>query len=141
MKRANGECYDCDAPAITGQQTCEIHRDARRIHKKRANIARKRLVLDQYGGVCQCCGEHRIEMLTVDHVDGGGSTHRKVVGSGNTFHQWLKRNKFPPGFQVLCFNCNCSKGANRECPHVTERRNKIFYTGIHNDSPVNVGME
>ena len=40
-----------------------------------------------------------------------------MVG-GTKFYRWLKRNNFPEGFQVLCFNCNCGKEINKGvCPH------------------------
>ena len=31
--------------------------------------------------------------------------------------EWLKRNDYPPGFQVLCHNCNWAKHALGRCPH------------------------
>jgi hypothetical protein len=35
---------------------------------------------------------------------------------------WLRRNKFPSGYQVLCHNCNFSKGHVGICPHEKERQ-------------------
>jgi hypothetical protein len=64
---------------------------------------------------CQCCGESNIEFLTFDHVEGGGRQHRKDIG-GN-FYGWLRRQGYPEGFRVLCFNCNCSLGHYGYCPH------------------------
>ena len=33
-------------------------------------------------------------------------------------YEWIKRNNYPDGFQVLCWNCNSGKGANGGiCPH------------------------
>jgi hypothetical protein len=55
---------------------------------------------------CACCGEMRIEFLTIDHIGGGGNRHRKEIGGSSTIYLWLKRNNYPPGFRVLCFNCN-----------------------------------
>ena len=52
----------------------------------------------------------------------GGRAHRREI-SGNDnpatgdMYQWLKANSYPDGFQILCFNCNCAKGAYGECPH------------------------
>jgi hypothetical protein len=37
------------------------------------------------------------EALSIDHIKGGGSQHRKKIGSGCSFYYWLKRNRFPPG--------------------------------------------
>ena len=81
------------------------------------------LVLQHYSSpvpFCACCDEKEYQFLTIDHVDNDGAEHRKLIGlrgrGGNIYH-WLKRNGFPPGFQVLCYNCNCSKGFYGECPH------------------------
>lgn len=40
---------------------------------------------------------------------GGGSKHRKEIGVASTY-SWLKKNKYPEGFRVLCWNCNSSLG-------------------------------
>jgi hypothetical protein len=71
---------------------------------------------------CKCCGEQGIEFLTIDHIDGGGRKHRFAVFSdhdygGTRFYSYLKKNGYPDGFQVLCYNCNCGKGAGKVCPH------------------------
>jgi len=76
-------------------------------------------VIDAYGGKCACCGETRKEYLTIDHVDGGGEKHKREMGfsTSTQFYRWLKKNNYPEGFQVLCFNCNCGKHAYSVCPH------------------------
>ena len=77
-------------------------------------------VLKAYGGVCQCCAESNPNFLTIDHVEGGGTKHRDSI-SGKIY-RWLKARKFPPGFQVLCFNCNCGRAVNGGiCPHALVR--------------------
>jgi hypothetical protein len=77
-------------------------------------------VVEAYGGKCVCCGEDRIEFLTVDHVDGGGKAHRRTLGGyGRSIYRWLKLQGFPQeGYQLLCWNCNCAKGFYGVCPHV-----------------------
>ncbi len=80
-------------------------------------------VLTHYGGnppKCACCGEIIYEFLTIDHINNDGREHRKQIKmvGGTKFYRWLKRNNFPEGFQVLCFNCNCGKEINKGvCPH------------------------
>lgn len=64
---------------------------------------------------CECCKETHREFLCLDHKDGGGTQHRKLVGK-NMYH-WVVKNKFPPMFRVLCYNCNASYGAYGFCPH------------------------
>lgn len=69
---------------------------------------------------CACCGESHIEFLALDHIDGNGNKHRKTIPSGSYIYQWIRNNKFPPGFQVLCHNCNMAKGFYGYCPHQKE---------------------
>jgi hypothetical protein len=33
----------------------------------------------------------------------------------------MKRNNFPPGFRVLCRNCNGARGFYGYCPHESQR--------------------
>jgi hypothetical protein len=89
-------------------------------HKKyRERIRLECLV--HYGGdppKCACCGETLIEFLTIDHINGGGVKHRKEAGiTGTFFYIWLKKQGYPEGFRVLCYNCNCSIGHYGYCPH------------------------
>ena len=77
-----------------------------------------------YGGYrCACCGVTEPLFLTLDHVNNGGTQHRNRLGSGSTkFYTWLKSKKYPPGFQVLCSNCNHGRYRNGGvCPHKTEK--------------------
>ena len=90
-------------------------KEARDAHQKT-----KRRVLEHYGGKppkCACCGEKHYEFLSLDHVENDGKEHRKKVGGGIRVFYWVIRNSFPRGFQVLCFNCNLSKGFCGRCPH------------------------
>lgn len=68
---------------------------------------------------CSCCGELNEEFLTIDHINGGGNKHRKSLGliGGRRFYQWLKKNGYPSGYRVLCFNCNMAFGLFNYCPH------------------------
>lgn len=76
-------------------------------------------VLLAYGSKCACCQEDRREFLAIDHINGGGYQHRKALklSSGSQFFYWLRREGFPPGFRVLCHNCNFSLGRYGYCPH------------------------
>lgn len=73
-------------------------------------------VLRSYGGRCTCCSEQQIEFLTIDHIHGGG---RASPRAGSALYQWLKKNRYPSGFQVLCWNCNCARSLRSDniCPH------------------------
>lgn len=96
-----------------------------RIRDRQKVLARENRVkcLEYYGGKpprCNCCGENEIKFLTIDHVDNNGAEHRKEIfsnGRSGNIIQWLIRNDYPAGFQVLCYNCNCAKGFWGKCPH------------------------
>ena len=89
-------------------------------HRKYRATKRVR-VLQAYGNRCVCCGESQVEFLTIDHVNGDGAAHRREIGGGGALYLWLIKNNFPEGFQVLCANCNMSKGAKGKCVHEEER--------------------
>jgi hypothetical protein len=52
-------------------------------------------------------------LSTSDHIDNNGAEHKRTLfGAANTsqrLYAWLRRNEYPPGFQVLCWNHNASK--------------------------------
>lgn len=81
-----------------------------RTHKNNREL--KQRVLTYYGNKkCACvkCGESRLACLSIDHIDGTGYEHRKIVGNGIRFYGWLKKNNFPSGYQTLCMNCQFIK--------------------------------
>jgi len=88
--------------------------------RKRKSL--KKEIISYYGGRCACCGESEIIFLTMDHVDNNGAEHRREakISSGLDFYYWLRRNGYPEGFQVLCWNCNTGKHINGGvCPHMS----------------------
>lgn len=95
---------------------------------KRDYVRRIRIeVLSQYSGGpprCLCCGEDRIDFLSLDHVNGlnreKGERQHSYGRGGFHLYMKLKKAGFPDGFQVLCFNCNCARGFFGECPHQRE---------------------
>lgn len=98
--------------------------ERRREYVKQWNREQKRIAFEHYGGVrCACCGETNPGFLTMDHIAEDGAVHRKKIfahtkdGRGRIYN-WLKKNGYPIGFQVLCFNCNCGRAYNGGiCPH------------------------
>jgi hypothetical protein len=102
-----------------------------REYQRHRNAETKCEVLLHYGGKCKCCGEEDWRLLTLDHVDGDGASHRREihkgkkratgrVPSGESLYRWLKTHKYPANvfIRVLCFNCNCGRNVNKGiCPH------------------------
>ena len=91
-------------------------------YRKNKNSDLKREILSHYCTSekleCACCKENIFEFLTINHINGGGVQHRKSLKLyGANLYYWLKNNKYPNGYNVLCFNCNCADGAYGRCPH------------------------
>ena len=118
---SEGRCGRCGKEKVVpGLTTCQKCSDSAKQQMTRA----KDEVFAAYGGYkCSCCEEDIPEFLTLDHVNGDGAEHRrKIRQDGRGFYNWIIRNKFPPIFQVLCYNCNCGRQRNGGvCPHKTRQ--------------------
>lgn len=82
---------------------------------KRHNVAKIAVFWFYSNGAphCACCGEKEMKFLTLDHIHGNPN---KEVG-GKVFCYTLVKRGFPPGYQILCFNCNNAKHIYKVCPH------------------------
>ena len=104
-------------------RACQAKYHARESVKEKKRKYKQKLkkeVMDAYGGKCNCCEETTLVFLTIDHIHNDGHEHRRKlgVGGGTAFYCWLRKNNYPKGFQVLCFNCNCGRSINGGiCPH------------------------
>ena len=59
---------------------------------------------------CAKCGFDDMRALSIDHINGNGAKQKKELGgSGDKTYRWIKKNDYPPGFQVLCMNCQFIK--------------------------------
>lgn len=72
-------------------------------------------VRSHFGLACVSCAA--TETLELDHVHGNGELHRDLVGHGDAFFRWLRRNGYPAEcasggefeLQVLCRGCHAEK--------------------------------
>lgn len=111
-------CKSCDAQRHKTDHNKNIQKDNEK--SKLYSQENKRKVIEAYGRKCVCCGESTPEFLTIDHINNDGASERKITnqGSGNVMYRWLIKNNFPKdNYQLLCFNCNCSKGFYGYCAH------------------------
>ena len=94
----------------------EKRRENERKYGKKYRRKLKLMAIKNYGGKCNCCGEKNPAFLSIDHINQNGAEHRKEIGTH--IEIWLRKNNYPRGFQVLCFNCNWGKHINNGiCPH------------------------
>ena len=83
------------------------HRQKRLLANRKCKLACKLEVLSHYSsGLAQCClcDEARLGALHVDHINNDGRDHRR--DRVHSLYYWLKKHNFPPGFRILCSNCN-----------------------------------
>lgn len=67
---------------------------------------------------CSCCGENNLGFLTIDHINNDGAKDRRKHKSTWALFIWLKKNNYPEGYQILCYNCNMGRAYNDGvCPH------------------------
>ena len=104
-----------------------VRKNKRKLNSRRNELYRDRKIriIQHYGGKCDCCGEAHLEFLTIDHIKGGGTAHRKKLKTegGSGMYRWLEKNDFPEGFRILCWNCNCALGIFGYCPHTIKQIN------------------
>jgi hypothetical protein len=95
----------------------EKHREENRQKAREKREELRLLVIDAYGGRCNCpgCHVHHQELLTVDHVNGGAS-HRQNRRSTRDIYREIQKLGFPPQFQLLCGSCNLAKSDGVACP-------------------------
>ena len=117
---AAGLCRDCPRPRVPDNTLCAECESKHLERNSRRYAVLKDEVFAAYGGyVCVCCGETNREFMNIDHIDGGGAEHRRRLKSRSSAstYRWLKKHDFPPGFRVLCANCDVSRGRHGYCPH------------------------
>jgi len=89
----------------------KIKADAIRTGKELRAKQRAAVLFHYSNGTMACvqCGCSDIRALVLDHISGGGTEQRRKMGSGVQVWLWLARHGFPPGYQILCANCNTIK--------------------------------
>lgn len=131
LKRRN-LCLGCrERPPISGRARCATCLQKNRAYtsdyrarnlddinatKRRRYEVLRNEIHTHYGGQCACCGEREPVFLAIDHID--GIVHegpRKMRGL--ELYRWLRKNKFPDGYRLLCHNCNAAVRWGRQCPH------------------------
>lgn len=96
----------CRSAPEQDRTRCRFHIDSNNARQRHQNKLRKQQAFVAYGGpTCVGCGEIEDCCLSLDHVKQDGYLVRKIQGQGSSFYIWLRKNKYPEGFRVLCLNC------------------------------------
>jgi hypothetical protein len=133
-----GLCPRCGKrPPTNNYTTCEICRthvrnyikdrgkndptweEARKGRRKNWWYKIRTEIFEAYGGpICNCCGETEIEFLQLDHIDNNGGNHRKSYGNNKyKLYADIRKEGYPPKYQILCANCNSAKAKFGVCVH------------------------
>lgn len=110
---AKGLCKRCYYQTDDQHKTQKIYREKS-----------KHMAFVAYSGehpCCVCCGLDDERFLSIDHINGCGTERRKKEPSGSPMYIFLKANKYPKGYQVLCHNCNMAKQHYGKCPHQSDK--------------------
>lgn len=110
----NYQCKDCCIN--TGRDYRQKHRKDISARNRQYRTTIKELGIAAYGGRCSCCGESDPYFLTIEHIGGRDKTIKRMTGA----HEWQRLYSlgFPQGaITILCYNCNCCKGALGFCAH------------------------
>lgn len=108
--KENRFCKDCYRP-VTGIKRAKRCMTCRSTHSNNTKMrlaALKAYSVNPNKLACGKCGFSDIRALQLDHIHGGGSKQRKLLGGVGTY-SWMRKNNYPIGFQVLCANCNWIK--------------------------------
>lgn len=139
-RKALGLCYQCGKPAVPAKSRCyscgeidaanarmAFHSESATERGRRNDLRSinhfkaKYQAFNAYGGCrCSCCGETEMIFLSIDHINDDGGKHREEIGGGTStrLYRWLRRKGYPPGFRVLCYNCNFGRyHYGGVCPH------------------------
>ena len=120
-------CKKCHL--INVQKWRKNNPEKKREQGRRDSARLKAEVIQAYGGFCKCCGETEPSFLTIDHIAGNGAELRKEnPREKDNIYRMLRQQGFPKeNYQLLCMNCNWSKGAgaNGECIHSRKARMEL----------------
>jgi len=103
------KCKECRK--LLAQQDYQEHKTQRNAQRVESNLLVKIEVLTHYSRdklSCVLCGYGDIRALSINHIEGGGTQHRKNLGCLNLY-RWLRNQDYPEGYQTLCMNCQYIK--------------------------------
>lgn len=103
-KKVSGYCVECTSK----------DRKYNREYIQKAYTEKRKVFLNMYGGRCVCCGEINPEFLTIEHRQGQRGKKRQ---SSYTAYTHAVKEYRPDIYEILCMNCNHSKGRYGYCPH------------------------
>lgn len=103
-----------DSYKIRARKWLQNNKDRRNMLTRTRTQKWRKIILNHYGAYCRCCNETEEKFLCIDHINHGKGNPAPRI---NNFYLWIIKNGFPDTLQILCHNCNLSKGIYGKCPH------------------------
>ena len=124
-EKLNNKEYRDEHRAEIQDQANEYYQEHKKdiiVSQREKRQALRNEVIDAYGGKCACCGETHREFLSIDHIEGGGGSHRRTLAETGNYsrklYPFLKAEGFPKDkYRLLCMNCNWARMMYGHCPH------------------------
>ena len=87
----------------------ERYRSSHKTHRETVLKEYKKIVISHYSKnkmECKLCKVKGLDFLNIDHIEGRKKMGHSGSVRGIKLYAFLKKNNFPEGYQVLCWNCN-----------------------------------
>jgi hypothetical protein len=94
----------------------EKHKPKHRTYNQGYRLKHRLTCIKHYSqdkNCCAICGINDIDVLTMDHINGGGNQHRIKLKSAY-LPTVLFLNNFPEGYRILCMNCNMKESKRKK---------------------------
>jgi len=89
------------------------NKDSVKVYKKTYEKSRRDEIKDKLfntlGRICKKCGYCDVRALQIDHIEGGGTKHRKSVTGIAYYNSIFNDPELLTKYQILCANCNAIK--------------------------------
>ena len=119
IAKDNKERYykDIEKTRLIKWKSANKNREQIKTRKREVSKDFREKFLEMYGNKCACCGETVYEFLTLEHKKGQVGIFYKQKESGIKSYRKAIKEYRPDLYEVLCMNCNFSKGRYGYCPH------------------------
>lgn len=102
-------CWNCNIKKLRIHLNTIHSMNSNAVYNRNFRAMLKKTVFDKYGSNCVQCGESDLDVLCIDHIHNDGRDDRIRFDCSLAFFKHLDRNTISDRYQILCYNCNCTK--------------------------------
>ena len=115
-------CENCNWLAYLECLKLIMSSNPRYFKSKNDYINKKNKVYEICGGAkCKICECSDTRILVLDHINGGGKKHSRMIGNNLSAWAYANQNEAKEILQVLCRNCNAKKNKIFDVPLFNSR--------------------